>query len=219
MTTEASLTPTDLRLLVALERTRNLVHASRELGIDRDRAVYRLRRLDRLYGPVTTSERGGPGGGATRLNARGRRLLERAEGIRPGANCWAGTYRRWPTRQVVLENGARLDVTFPARDGEPVSFEVDAEAIVVAPRPVRLSARNALRTTVEAIRRRGRGTVELIARWDGQTVHVRLTAASIDRLGLAVGRAAYLYVKATSLRRLPWVPGGARPRRPGPLRS
>lgn len=219
MTAEASLTPTDLRLLAALERTRNLVHASHQLGIDRDRAVYRLRRLDRLYGPVTTSERGGTGGGATWLTARGRRLLDRAEGIRPGANLWAGTYRRWPSPQLVLENGARLDVAFRARDGEPVSVEVDAEAIVVAPRPVRLSARNALRATVEAIRRRTPGTVELTARWNGLPVRVRLTAGSIDRLGLAVGRAAYLYVKATSLRRRPRGAGGARPRRRGPLRS
>jgi molybdate transport repressor ModE-like protein len=202
MTAEASLTATDLRLLGALRRTRNLVHACREVGIARDRAVYRLRRLDRLYGPVTGAARGGARGGGTWLTARGRRLLARAQGAHARANRWTGTYRRRPSPHVELDPSGRLDVAFRWRDGGTVAVEVDPEAIVVAPRAVPLSARNALRAVVEAIRRRPDGTVELTALWNDRAVRVALTEGSIGRLGLAVGRPAVLYVKATSLRRL-----------------
>jgi molybdate transport repressor ModE-like protein/molybdopterin-binding protein len=209
MTGEASLTAIDVRLLAALQRTRNLVHACREVGIDRDRAVYRLRRLDRLYGSVTGAARGGAHGGGTWLTARGRRLLARAQGTHARANRWTGTYHRGPYPRVELDPSSQLDVAFRWRDGGTVAVEVDPEAIVVAPRAVPLSARNALRAVVEAIRRRADGTVELTARWNGRQVRVALTEGSVGRLGLAVGRPAYLYVKATSLRRLAAEAAGA----------
>jgi len=202
MTGEASLTATDVRLLAALQRTRNLVHACRQVGIARDRAVYRLRRLDRLYGSVTGAARGGAHGGGTWLTARGRRLLARAQGAHAHANRWTGTYRGGPSPRVELDPDSRLDVAFRWRDGGTVVVEVDPESIVVAAHAVPLSARNALRAVVQAIRRRPDGTVELTARWNGRPVRVTLTEGSVGRLGLAVGRPAFLYVKATSLRRL-----------------
>lgn len=202
MKPEASLTPIDVRLLEALDRTRNVVHASRALGIGRDRAVYRLRRLSRLYGPVTTGERGGTGGGGTRLTPTGQRLLARSRGSRPGANRWTGTYRRGPPPRVEVAPGRSIEVAFRAVDRAPVTVEVDPEAFVVATHPVTLSARNVLLVTVGSVRPRTDGTVVLTASWFGRAVRVALTVGSVARLGLRAGRPAYLYAKATAVRRI-----------------
>jgi molybdopterin-binding protein/molybdate transport repressor ModE-like protein len=204
MGTERWLTPVDVALLGELERDANLVHAARAIGVGRDRAVYRLERLARLYdGAVVVGRRGGPTPGATDLTPLGRRLLRRASGLRPDSNRWSGVYRRAPARRVVLGPDGELEVAFRGRDGERVSVEVDPEAFVVARRPVALSARNALRANVEEVRIHSDGTVLLRARWGGRPVRVALTSRSVDRLHLAPGVRAYLYVKATAVRRVP----------------
>lgn len=209
MSDDAVLTPTDLRLLDALERTRNVVRASRELGIGRDRAVYRLRRLARRLGPVVRAVRGGRSGGGTVLTGLGRRLLARARGARPGANRWTGVYRRGPPPGVEIAPGQRLEVTFRAPDDARVRVELDPEAFVVGSRRVRLSARNVLHVTIARLRPRSDGTVELVGRWAGRAVRVALTRRSVEQLRLAPGREVFLYAKAVAVRRVS----------PGPLRS
>jgi molybdopterin-binding protein/molybdate transport repressor ModE-like protein len=208
---ERWLTPVDVRLLRALAREPNLVHAAHALGLGRDRAVYRLKRLTRLFGrPVALGERGGPHPGGTRLTPLGRRLLRTASGVPPGANLWTGTYRRGPPPTVVFGPGSSLEVSFRAREGSEVTIEVDPEGFVVARRPVTLSARNALRTTIEQVRTHPDGTVTLVARWGERPVRVALTSGAVTRLGLTTGTRAYLYVKAVAVRRAP---------SPGSLRS
>jgi molybdate transport system regulatory protein len=209
VTAEASLTPTDVRLLGELERTGNLVRASRALGIGRDRAVYRLQRLARMYGVVTSAERGGSRGGGTRLTPLGRRLLARARGDRLGANRWTGRYRRGPPRCVEVAPGYRLEVAFRAAEGSRVTVEADADALILARRPAELSARNALFAVVERVRRRSDGTATVTARWGAAVVRAELTVGSLRRLRLAVGRPVILYAKAVSLRRVP-TPGSPR---------
>ena len=201
MTREPSLTPTDVRLLRELERTPNVVRAARAIGIRRDRAVYRLRRLGSLFGPVAAAVRGGVQGGSTRLTPLGRRLLARTRGDRPGSNRWTGAYRRGPPPSVDLGPGRRLEVTFPAREGARVTVEVDPDALIVALRPAELSARNGLRATVERVRLRADGTALVTARWAGAPVRAEVTVGSVRRLRLAPGRTVVLYAKAVSVRR------------------
>jgi molybdate transport repressor ModE-like protein len=203
MTREASLTRTDLRLLSALATIPNVVRAARAIGIDRDRAVYRLRRLARLYGPVTASARGGSRGGTTRLTEQGRRLLDRSTGRRRSANRWSGRYRRGPPASVDVGPGCRLEVAFRAPEGAWVSVELDPASVVLARRPAELSARNALPTVVERIRRRADGTATVLARWADRQIRTELTVGSVRRLGLRVGRPVILYAKAVSVRRVP----------------
>lgn len=204
MTDEPSLTPTDVRLLGALVRTSSVVRAARRLGIGRDRAVYRLRRLARWYGgPVTTARRGGRWGGATHLSPLGRRLLERATGVRPGGNQWTGRFRPGPPAVVDLGSGCALAVAFHAPDGRTVTVQVDPEAWVLALRPAVLSARNALRAVVEGVRRHADGTAIVTARWGPHRVRAAVTAESLRRLGIAPGRAVILYAKAVAVRRVP----------------
>ena len=204
MTREASLTPTDIRLLGALARTANVVRASRSLGIGRDRAVYRLRRMRRLYGaPVTEAARGGRSGGRTRLTALGRQLLDRASGSRPGANRWSGPFHRGPPATVELGAGRRLEVAFRAPDGARVTVEVDPDAWVLARRPAELSARNAVRAVVASVRRRRDGTAIVTVRWGPDPVRAEVTVGSLGRLGIARGRPVIFYAKAVAVRRVP----------------
>jgi molybdopterin-binding protein/molybdate transport repressor ModE-like protein len=204
VTAERWLTPVDVRLLGELGREANLVHAARAIGVGRDRAVYRLERLARLFGgPVAVGRRGGPTPGATHLTPLGRRLLRGAMGVHPGANRWSGVYRSAPSPRVEFGPGDALEVAFRSRDGDRVTVEVDPEAFVVARRRVDLSARNALGATVEQVRTHADGTALLQARWGGRPVRVALTTGSVDRLHLAPGVRAYLYVKAVAVRRGP----------------
>ena len=209
---EEGLTPLDVRLLRRLAVEPNVARASRALGIGRDRAVYRLARLRRLYGrPVVTAQRGGSTPGGSRLTPLGRSLLAKGSGERPGTNRLEGIYRRRPSPRVTFADGACLEVAFRAADGAPVRVEVDPEAIVVAVEKVDLSARNRLDVVVERVRERPDGTARITARWGDHRLRVALTAGSVRRLGLAPGRPAYLYAKAVAVRR-------ASRSSPGPLR-
>jgi molybdopterin-binding protein/molybdate transport repressor ModE-like protein len=202
---ERWLTPMDIRLLARLSTTPNVVRASRSLGIPRDRAVYRLARLRRLYGgPVVRARRGGPTPGETRLTALGRRLLRDSSDARPESriNRFSGIYRGGPSPTVDLGHGRRLQVSFRAREGAPVEVAVDPGSIVVARRPAELSARNALPVTVQSTRSHGAQNAELRALWRGLVVRVGITPGSIRRLALDPGARVYLYVKAVSVRRV-----------------
>jgi len=210
MTAERWLTPLDLRLLGRLATERNLVRTARELGIGRDRAVYRLARLHRLFGgPVTRSRKGGATPGRTELTPLGRRLLRRSSGAASRTNRWRGTYRSLPSPRVLLGEGNALEVSFRYRDDRPVTVEVDPQAFVVGRRPAELSARNVLRATVTRVRRERSGTAELTARWGNRSVRVALTAGSVDRLRLRPGTRAYLFLKAVAVHRSP-TPGSPR---------
>ncbi len=199
---ERWLTPVDRSLLEAVVRERSVVRAARSVRIGRDRAVYRLQRLERLYGgPAARGRRGGTTPGETVLTALGRRLLAAAGGVGPSANRWRGTYVAGPPRRVRLDGGGEVAVAFRARDGEAVEVAIDPEAVVVGRSRVTLSARNALRATVAGVRPRADGTATVLLRWAGRPVRAALTGASVARLGLKAGRSAYLYVKATAVRR------------------
>lgn len=202
---ERWLTPMDVRLLAQLSTTPNVVRASRSLGIARDRAVYRLARLERLYGaPVVRARRGGPTPGETQLSALGWRLLREAENDRrePPPNRFSGVYRRGESPRVDLGAGRTLEISFHGRAGAPVDVALDPGAIVVARRPAELSARNALVATVESIHERGRDSAELRALWKGLVIRVGITRGSIRRLELRPGARVYLYVKAVAIRRV-----------------
>lgn len=202
MTAERWVTPLDLRLLDRLSTEPNLVRAARELGIGRDRALYRLVRLRRLYGgPVARGRKGGATPGRTELTPLGRQLLRRSWGIGGRTNRWTGIYHRLPGPRVDLAGGGRLEVSFRHREGEVVTVEVDPQAIVVGRRRAELSTRNVLPATVTAVRRNRAGTAELTAQWGDRAVRVALTTSSVQRLGLRPGRRAYLFLKAVAVRR------------------
>ena len=203
MTAEQWLTPTDLRLLRTLQGTPNLVRAAHRLGIPRDRAVYRLERLRRLYGkPAAIGRRGGGKVGATTLTPLGRALVRRAQGAHRGANRWEGTYQLHPSPHVDLGKGYRLAVTFHARPASSATIEVDPESFVVARAPFESSARNVLPVVVERVRSHSEGRVVLGARWGPFPVRATLTSGSVRRLRLGRGQPAYFLLKAVAIRKV-----------------
>ncbi len=214
-------TEADLALLRGIGRAHSIVAASRQIGISRDRAVYRLGRLARAFGgPVVESVRGGRAHGGSALTPLGDRVLRGgfdtvellegrslAEGPRP--NLIHGTYRAGPPPEVDAGSGIRLRVAFAADEGEPVAVLLDPEAIVVARARFPSSARNVIEGRVTEIDRPTGGLdVTLRVRAGATPIRVAMTEEPIRQLGLRRGSRVFLYVKATSLRRVSGAPAG-----------
>jgi len=208
-------TSTDVALLRALAQERSLVGASRRLGISRDRAVYRVERLERAFGGrVVEAVRGGSGHGGSTLTPLGDRIVRGgfasvelldARPVTPlfEPNLLHGVYRRTPTPEVHVEGGLHLRVAFPARDGEKVSVLLDPESVVVARHRFASSARNVVRATVERVRHDpGAVGLTLVVRSLGTPLRVAITEEPVRQLELRPGTTVYLYVKATALRRV-----------------
>jgi molybdate transport system regulatory protein len=206
---------TDIALLRTLEREPSLVRASRRVGISRDRAVYRIARLERAFGgPVVASVRGGAGHGGTVLTALGDRIarggFDSVELLdaRPATpldapNLLRGVYRGSPAPEVRVGRSLRLRVAFAAEDGARVSLLLDPESVVVARRRFASSARNVLDGTVEAVRPAPGGLGRtLVVRCSGVRLRVAMTQEPVRQLALRPGVRVLLYVKATALRRV-----------------
>jgi len=228
MTARASrVTDTDVALLRSLARESSVVAASRSVGISRDRAIYRLARLERAFGgPVVTGVRGGRSHGGTSLTELGDRIVR--DGFdsvelldaRPVAplsypNHLEGTYASTPAPEVRLDRGLRLRVAFTAADGARVGVMIDPETILVARHRFASSARNVLPGVVERIERGpGARGPTLVVRTGPETFRVAITEEPIRQLRLRSGARIWLYVKATAIRRVG--PGGRRPIRGSP---
>lgn len=207
-------TDRDIALLRTLGQERSVVAAGRRVGISRDRAVYRLQRLERAFGgPVVTSVRGGLGHGATRLTPLGDRIVRwgfdsiemiEARPVAPPSvsNRLWGIYHRLPHPEVEVAPSLRLRVAFPADEGETVSVLLDPEAVLVARRRFASSARNVLPGTVRSIRPEGTLGRVLVVGVGRLRLRVALTAEPVRQLRLAPGAKILLYVKATALRRV-----------------
>jgi molybdate transport system regulatory protein len=208
-------TDADVALLRALARARSLVEASREVGVSRDRAVYRIARLARAFGgPVVRASRGGAGHGGTRLTPLGDRivrggfdaveLLDARPLAPPSApNLLHGTFHRGRFPELHVGRGLALRVAFEADDGEAVSVQLDPEAIVVARRRFPSSARNQLTGAVESVRGRpGEPERTMVVRCGGVPLRVAVTEEPVRQLRLRPGARVVLHVKATALRRV-----------------
>ncbi|MCI4340292.1 MAG: TOBE domain-containing protein [Thermoplasmata archaeon] len=213
---EVVLTPLDRALLGSLTRASSLVEACERVGISRDRGVYRLRRLGRaLRRPVTVTRKGGPEHGTTRLNDLGLALLAQEPGssveaaragrTRSMGSVLTGVYRAGPPPTVTVRGGPRLAVAFDASPGERVSVRLDPESVLLATRRFDTSARNVLPGVVRTIDRSpahsGGGRVLLGVQVGSHDMAVALTESAVAALRLRPGRAVFLYVKATALRR------------------
>jgi molybdate transport repressor ModE-like protein/molybdopterin-binding protein len=208
-------TDTDVALLRSLAREPSVVAASRSLGMSRDRATYRLARLEEAFGgPVVESVRGGRGHGTTRLTSLGDRIVRQgfdsvelldARPLSPPShsNLLRGVYHREPAPEVTLGKGVRLRVAFQAEEGEPVSVLLDPESILVARRRFPSSARNVLPGMVEEVRP-GRDSLgwTVVVRTGSTRLRVAVTEEPVHQLALAPGAQVWLYVKATAVRRV-----------------
>ncbi len=206
---EVVLTPLDLRLLARLAQTPHLAQVCRELGVGRDQANYRLRRLGRYLGrPVVAARKGPPGFSWTRLTRAGRGLLSQ----RPGTSLRSlrshpsprtllfGRYSRGPPPSLTTARGLVLSVGFPGRNGELRGVTVDPEAVLVARHRFPASARNVLPARILSLKAQGRLQVVAEAEAGGERLPVALTEAAVTALRLRKGSRVFLYLKATALR-------------------
>ena len=211
-----AVTDADVALLRLLARERSIVAASRALGISRDRATYRLARMEEAFGgPVVTSARGGTSHGRSGLTPLGDRIVRQqgfdavelldAKPVAPPyrSNLLRGTYHRAPAPEVALGEDLRLRVAFPADDGEPVRLLLDPESILIARKRFPTSARNVLPATVEQVRP-GPGSIArtLVVRAGPIRLRAAVTDEPVRQLKLRRGSRVWLYVKATALRRV-----------------
>lgn len=206
-------TSTDIALLRSLAQERSIVAASARVGISRDRAVYRVERLERAFGgPVVVGVRGGSEHGGSSLTALGDRIVQggfdsvemidaRPVGPLSSPNLLRGVYRRAPSPAVEVGRSLRLRVAFPAEDGARVRMLLDPEVILVARRRFPSSARNVVPGTVESVHPDPGGLgVTLVVRCAGVRLRVAMTDEPVRQLGLRPGVPVWLYVKARSLR-------------------
>jgi len=203
-------TPLDIELLDAVARTGTVVGAARTVGIGRETAAYRLRRLaNAAGGDVLDARRTGAGRGS-RLTDLGWRILRAGPGreagpasAAPGPTPIRGVYRALPHPTVETDAGPRLAVAFRARTGSPVDVVVDPEAILLARERFSTSARNVLDVRVVGLRPE-RTTGGELRRVELDDHGLRLTALVTQRaareLHLVRGAQVVAYVKATAIR-------------------
>ncbi|MCI4366435.1 MAG: TOBE domain-containing protein [Thermoplasmata archaeon] len=217
-------TDADVALLRTLSTEHSVVAASRRVGISRDRATYRIARMERAFGgPVVDSVRGGRGHGGSRLTPLGDRIIRQGFDsvellqARPMAplshsNLFHGVYRSVPAPEVLVGRGVRLRVAFAAEDGEPVAVLLDPEAILLARGKFPSSARNVIAGTVRSVGRRAgpRGST-IVVQVGALRLRAAVTAESVGQLRLRPGARVWLYVKATALRRVSRPPGRPTP--------
>jgi len=218
-------TDTDVALLRSLGQKRSVVAASRSVGISRDRAIYRLARLERAFGgPVVSGVRGGRSHGGTNLTPLGDRIVRQgfdsielleSRPVTPLShpNLLHGTFRAAPSPAVELAGGPRLRVAFTAEEGEAVALLLDPEAILVARGKFPSSARNVVRGVVSHVQR-GPGGTTLVVKVGRAGFRVAVTEEPVRQLHLDPGVRVWLYVKATALRRVG--PAGPRATRGSP---
>lgn len=207
-TRERIVTPSDVALLATLSQEPNLVKACRQLGMTRDRGMYRLRRMEAALGaPAVRTRRGGRGSGTTELTSRGKSLLRqgvaplgREEGAyAPGRRVLEGTWRGGPDPSVVLRGGLALRVSFTAAPGSRVVLAIDPESILVARRAFPTSARNVVRGRLSSITEEHPHRQLLTVQAGGDLLDAVVTERAVRDLGLKVGTPVVLYIKATAV--------------------
>jgi molybdate transport system ATP-binding protein len=102
---------------------------------------------------------------------------------------------------IRLDGGAAILVPGAAvSPGETVRMRIPARDVMVATvRPEGLSALNILEGTIEAIEPDGEGMVSIRIACGGDNIRARITALSVERLGLVPGRAVHAVIKTVAL--------------------
>jgi molybdate transport system regulatory protein len=211
----------DVALLTAVDREGSLSAAADALERSYSRAHKRLGALDDALGALVERERGGEGGGGSRLTENGRSLVARFARVRAAFADTAGTEVAVLDGRVRDRDGELATVETPVGDvrallfeaGDDVQVSVRADAVTLhdpadVPRADASSARNRFAGTVASVD--GRESVALVevaigrdTGSDETTIPVLVTRASADRLALEPGRAVVATFKATATRATP----------------
>lgn len=204
----------DATLLRAVDEHGSLHAASDALGRSYARAHGRVDELEGAFGSLVERQRGGAGGGGSRLTDEARQLLARFDRLQAA---FAGTAAAAETvldGRVTARDGELVTVETDAGVVRALAADVDAERVQVAvradsvtlqapseaPADDATSARNRLAGTVERIDRRETvATVAVDVRADRPLLAL-VTVDSVDRLGLNAGAEVVATWKATAMR-------------------
>lgn len=210
---DATVDARDAALLRAVAEHGSLNAAADALDRSYSRAHSRVADLEDALGPLVERERGGPGGGGSRLTDDARDLLARFDRLAAALDGTATTERLVLDGRVVDREGEIAVVDTPAgrvralaltdADRVQVSFRADAvtlHAPTGAPGSDQTSARNRFEGRVASVDR-AEATAGVAVDVGVETpLVVRVTTDSLDRLGLAPGDAVVASFKATATR-------------------
>ncbi|NHN57492.1 MULTISPECIES: TOBE domain-containing protein [Halorussus] len=209
----------DATLLRTIDETGSLNQATDRLGRSYSHAQRRLVELEDRFGPLVERERGGSGGGGSRLTETAEELLVRFDGLQAelsgvvdvARTALPGTVRERDGEFAAVETSAgALQVLVPegVTPGAAVEVWLRADAVTLnapddAPEPDATSARNRFAGDVLDVDRGE--TVALVAVDAGADVplHARVTQDSVERLGLEPGDEVVVTFKATATRAIP----------------
>jgi len=204
----------DAALLRAVREAGSVAGAAAELERSRARALSRIEALEESFGTLVERQRGGSGGGGSRLAAGGRELLDRYDRLQAVLAATAqvpetvldGTVTSVDGELAAVDTavGAVRGLHDGAAVGDAVQVRIGADAVTIykpdaAVDPDSTSARNRLRGEVVGI---GDGeTVSTVEVAVGEVAFLALiTAESADRLGLDTGDGVAIRWKATATR-------------------
>lgn len=203
----------DAALLRAIGETGSLNAAAESLGRSYSRAHGRVTDLEAELGPLVERERGGSGGGGSRLTDGARALLARFDRLDAALDGTATTERLVLDGTVVERAGDVVTVDTAAgrvralalTDDERVQVSFRADAVTLhapdgAPEAVATSARNRFEgvvTDVDEAAATAHVTVDVGVE---APLVVRVTSESRERLSLRPGRRVVATFKATATR-------------------
>jgi molybdate transport system regulatory protein len=219
----------DVRLLRAVAEHGSLNAAADALGRSYSRAHARITDLEDATGPLVSRQRGGAGGGGSRLTEEARELLAGFERLASALDGTATTERLVLDGHVSERHGDLVTVETDAgrvralalTDDADVQVSFRADAVTLhrptgAPGGDETSARNRFEATVESVD--GGESVGTVTVDVGATdpLAVRVTGESIDRLELEPGATVVATVKATAVRATPTYRSPGEPTDPSP---
>jgi len=213
----------DAALLRAVDDHGSLNAAAEALGRSYSRAHARIEDLESVVGPLVERERGGAGGGGSRLTDGARELLSRYDRLQAALAGTAATERLTLTGDVRERAGDLLTVETPAgtvraldadavsagvradsideSDRVQVSFRSDAVTLHApdgAPADRETSARNRFRGSVASVEREDGTALVAVDVGVADPLVVRVTETSLDRLGIEPGGSVVASFKATA---------------------
>jgi molybdate transport system regulatory protein len=212
-----TLTDRDVELLRAIDDHGSINAAATDLGRSYSRAQQRVVALEEAFGALVERERGGAGGGGSRLTDRARSLISRYERMRAEFSGVADTAETALSGTVVARDGelatvetdaGRVRALVPPGDGADVHLTLRADAVTLhspseSPDRDRTSARNRLRGTVLGVDAGEAVALVTVDVGDGVDLSALVTCASVETLHLHRGTPVVVSFKATATRGVP----------------
>lgn len=205
----------DAELLRTIDAEGSLNRAADALGRSYSRAHERLTDLEDAVGPLVVRQRGGSGGGGSRLTDEARDLLARFERLRAEFTGTAEVEETVLSGEVVAREGelatveteaGRVRALAPAGDAMQVAIRADAVTLHApddAPAAEATSARNRFDGTVTAMDRGEAVARVLVDVGADATLAALVTTSSVEKLDLAEGAEIVASFKATATRASP----------------